>query len=86
MSDQITMANAKGVSTIPLSILIEIIHDQTGQLVSPESLVDLVQSLPFDVDANNTEIILSGNQDSSTNDEETDIEKPAIEAARKELR
>lgn len=80
------MADAKGVSVIPMSTLIEIIHDQTGQLVSPNSLMSLVQSLPFEVDATENEIILSKGQSSSDESEEDDLEKPAIDAARKELR
>lgn len=85
VSDQLTMASAKGVSQIPMSSLIEIIHDQTGQLVSSASLVDLIQSLPFDVSATETEVTLS-DQSSDEADEESDIEGPAIDAARKELK
>lgn len=82
VSDQITMAKAKGVSSIPMSVLIEVIYNQTGQLVSSASLVDLVQSLPFDVDVSDTELNFT---DDAIEDGESDIEGPAIDAARKEL-
>lgn len=85
VSDQITMARAKGVSAIPMSALIEIIYDQTGQLVSSASLVDLAQSLPFDIDVSDTEISIADNS-SETSEDESDIEGPAIDAARKELK
>ncbi len=86
MSDQITMAKAKGVSRIPMSSLISVIYKQSGQLVSQVALNELIESLPFDVTIDQGYITLANEQDGLEEPEESDIEGPAIDAANKEMK
>lgn len=80
------MAKAKGASSIPISTLIEIIYNQTNQLVSSDSLSDLISSLPFDVQVDNSYVTLSSEGNAESEEEMSSIEGPAIDAAKKELK